>query len=113
MPLDEPLQPGLKRPWLGWRQHVWRAQQQWRRHGRERLYQAFVSTPLVWPAAWFVWVPTLLIIGVALYFSLSVEPPAWLGPLGVGLSLLVMAAFARGSLYSQIMRWAAVACLCL
>ena len=32
---------------------------------------------------WVLWLPVLFGIGIGFYFSLPVEPPLWLGPLGV------------------------------
>ncbi len=46
----------------------------------------FVEHALAERERWFLWTPVLVGIGIALYFSLSAEPPPWLGAAALALS---------------------------
>jgi competence protein ComEC len=45
---------------------------------------------------WVLWLPVLFGFGIAVYFSLAMEPPLWLGPAGVA-AVLAAAFFVRKS----------------
>jgi len=47
---------------------------------------------------WSLWLPVLLGSGIALYFTLSVEPPAFAGLTGLGLSIVLAVAVRRHAL---------------
>ena len=59
---------------------------------------------------WVLWTPVFFGIGIAVYFGLRTEPPLWLGPCAVGLSLIgVLALRRRGSNPAGILMAALVA----
>src|SRR5437763_14677095 len=39
---------------------------------------------------WALWIPALLGGGIGVYFMLSVEPPAWVGPVAIAVAALLM-----------------------
>ena len=58
---------------------------------------ATIGEGLAWFAAerdrWILWIPVLIGFGVAIYFGLPGEPPAWVGPslaIGAAVSILVL-----------------------
>jgi Domain of unknown function (DUF4131) len=58
---------------------------------------ATIGEGLAWFAAerdrWILWIPVLMGFGVAIYFGLPGEPPAWVGPslaIGAAVSILVL-----------------------
>ena len=48
-----------------------------------QAFQALLSPFLSERDRWPLWLPVLIGVGIAVYFSLSVEPPVWLGVVGL------------------------------
>ncbi len=44
---------------------------------------------------WALWIPVFMGAGIAVYFSLHIEPGIWVGPASIGLAVLVAAGFRR------------------
>ena len=65
--------------------------------GMNTAVVATIGEGLAWFAAerdrWILWIPVLMGFGVAIYFGLPGEPPAWVGPslaIGAAVSILVL-----------------------
>ena len=44
---------------------------------------------------WALWIPVFMGAGIAVYFSLHIEPGIWVGPASIGLAVLAVAGFRR------------------
>ena len=111
MPLDEPLlkpKGRVRAYWRDWQHYAQRHRFRWLQVLRQALVAGFVPTPSAWPRTWYLWVPSLLILGVASYFALPVEPPVWAGSLALILCCFVITAVWRGEGINRVVRIAAV-----
>ncbi|MEM6902929.1 MAG: ComEC/Rec2 family competence protein, partial [Pseudomonadota bacterium] len=99
VPLDEPLLGrkgfGRARRWLNAFQRRW--QTLYRRSATAQKWLEFTLIPdsQAIIACWYLAIPILMITGIAGYFALPIEPPAWAGPLTAGIILVVLLAIGR------------------
>jgi competence protein ComEC len=61
------------------------------------IARAFVTNITADRGRWILWTPVFLGSGIAAYFSLSIEPAIWLGPILVGIATFLLLAARRSS----------------